>query len=131
MAAGTGSDGDDGLDTDFDTDTLPPPAAVAAAAEQFTPAQQALIAKMIGDAVQASKAAQDPRTAARLAAEKVDPSKLPTQEAARAAAEDAVSRGIRPRAVLTTDGWYTHPETTRTPASLNGQAIAAIQAEKA
>jgi len=81
---------------------------------------------VIADAVRASKAGQDPSTAARLAAQAVDTQRLPTQAAAAAMCEDSLARGVRPRAILTVDGWYTHPEMARTKApgvaALGGQA---------
>lgn len=102
----------DDLD-EFEDEALPPASPVA-----FSPEQMAEIQKMIGAAVQASKASQDPQTAAKLAAAKLDSTKLPTVEAAKAMAEASVAQGIRPRAVLTGEGWYVHPDMTRTAASV-------------
>lgn len=109
--------GDD-LD-EFDGDELPPapapaPVAAPASAAEFTPEQQRLIAAMIASAVQASKAAQDPKTAAKLAAAANTAEKLPTQDEAKAMCDDQVARGTRPRPVLTPQGWYVHPESVRT-----------------
>jgi hypothetical protein len=102
---------------EFDNDELPPAAEVATAAAPagvaFTPEQQRVIAAMIAQAVQASKSSQDPATAAKLAAAANTPAKLPSQAEAHAMCEDSVARNIRPRPVLTTDGWYVHPEMTR------------------
>lgn len=42
----------------------------------------------------------------------------PSQEAAKAMADEMVAAGTRPRALLTPDGWYTHPEAARVPGSL-------------
>lgn len=101
-------------------------AASPAAGGEFSPEQQAIVQRMIADAVRASKAGQDPSTAARLAAQAVDTQRLPTQAAAAAMCEDSLARGVRPRAILTVDGWYTHPEMARTKApgvaALGGQA---------
>lgn len=95
------------------------------AVPDFSPEQLAVVQRMISDAVRASRAGQDPGTAARLASEKLDAQKLPTQAAAAAMCEDSLARGIRPRAILTVDGWYTHPEMARTKApgvsALGGQ----------
>lgn len=100
---------------EFDSDELPPaPAAMPAAAAEFTPEQQRLIAAMIADAVHASKSAQDPQTAAKLAAKANTAERLPSQAEAAAMCDDQVKRNIRPRPVLTPDGWYVHPETVRT-----------------
>ena len=107
--------GDD-LD-EFDGDELPPapaPVAMPAASAEFTPEQQRLIAAMIASAVQASKAAQDPQTAAKLAAAANTAEKLPSQAQARAMCDDAVINGKRPRPIMTPDGWYVHPESVRT-----------------
>ena len=38
----------------------------------------------------------------------------PTQAEAAAMAADSVAKNIRPRPILTEDGWYVHPETVRT-----------------
>lgn len=98
----------------------------AAAGADFSPQQMAVVQRMIADAVRASKAGQDPATAAKLASEKIDAQRLPTQAAAAAMCEDSLARGVRPRAILTVDGWYTHPEMARTKApgvaALGGQA---------
>ena len=101
---------------DYDSETLPPaPAAPAAAANPagFTPEQQRLITAMIAQAVAASKSAQDPATAAKLAAKANTPDKLPSQSEAAVMCNDQVVRGLRPRPVLTPDGWYVHPESAR------------------
>lgn len=92
----------------FDSDDLPPAPKV-----EFSPEQQAEIQRMIGAAVLASRSSQDPATAAKLASGALDSEKLPTQEAAAAMCEDMVRRGIRPRAIKTPDGWYTHREMAR------------------
>ena len=106
--------GDDDLDQ-FDSDDLPPaPAAMPASAAEFTPEQQRLIAAMIASAVGAARSAQDPQTAAKLAAKANTAERLPSQAEAAAMCEDQVSRNIRPRPVLTPDGWYVHPEAVRT-----------------
>lgn len=105
--------GDDDLAA-FDEDDLPPsPGAAMPArhAKGFTPEQQALIASMIADAVRASKAGQDPGTAAKHAVG--IPDKLPSQEEARVMSEAMIAKGIRPRGILTPDGWYIHPEAAR------------------
>ena len=101
---------------EFDTDELPPAPAVAmpAAAAEFTPEQQRLIAAMIASAVGAAKASQDPQTAAKLAAKANTAERLPSQAEAAAMCEDQVLKNIRPRPVLTPDGWYVHPESVRT-----------------
>lgn len=102
---------------EFDGDELPPapaPVAMPASSAEFTPEQQRLIAAMIASAVQASKGAQDPQTAAKLAAAANTTEKLPTQEEAKAMCDDQVARGTRPRPVLTPHGWYVHPESVRT-----------------
>lgn len=110
-AAGAASDLDE-----FDTDELPPapPASLPAAAAEFTPEQQRLIAAMIASAVGAAKSAQDPQTAAKLAAKANTAERLPGQADAKAMCDDQVARGFRPRPVLTPDGWYVHPESVRT-----------------
>ena len=68
---------------------------------------------LIADAVRASKSSQDPATAAKLAAKAHSTARLPTQEDARVMCENAVAQGMRPRAILTSEGWYTHPEMAR------------------
>lgn len=103
--------GDD-LD-EFESDELPP-APMPASSAEFTPEQQRLIASMIASAVQASKAAQDPQTAAKLAAKANTAERLPSQSEAMAMCNDMVSRNLRPRPILTPDGWYVHPEAVRT-----------------
>lgn len=45
-----------------------------------------------------------------------------TQDEAREMAEADIARGVRPRALLTPDGWYVHPELTRGPGSLGNKA---------
>lgn len=105
----------------YESEDLPP--APAAADGDFTPEQQAKIARMIADAVQASRSSQDPQTAAKLAAQRLEPEQLPTVEQAKMTCEDAVSRGIRPRAILTNEGWYTHPEMARVRDDLSKLAI--------
>lgn len=101
---------------EFDTDELPPPppAVLPASAAEFTPEQQRLIAQMIASAVGAAKSAQDPKTAATLAAKANTAERMPSQADAKAMCDDMVARGFRPRPVLTPDGWYVHPETVRT-----------------
>jgi hypothetical protein len=81
---------------------------------EFTPEQQRLIAAMIASAVGAAKSAQDPQTAARLAARANTAERLPSQTEARAMCDDMVSKNMRPRAILTPDGWLVHPEAVRT-----------------
>jgi hypothetical protein len=106
--------GADDLD-EFDTDELPPAQVkLPAAAAEFTPEQQRLIAAMIASAVGASKSAQDPQTAARLAAKANTVERMPSQAEAAAMCDDMVTRGTRPRPILTPDGWYVHPESVRT-----------------
>ena len=106
--------GDD-LD-EFDTDELPPApvAAMPAAAAEFTPEQQRLIAAMIASAVGAARSSQDPQTAARLAAKANTKERLPSQAEAAAMCDDMVAKNQRPRSILTPDGWYVHPESVRT-----------------
>lgn len=100
---------------EFDSDDLPPaPPAAPAAAAEFTPEQQRLIAAMIASAVSAAKSAQDPQTAAKLAAKANTAERLPSQAEAAAMCNDEVARNKRPRPILTPDGWYVHPETVRT-----------------
>lgn len=98
---------------DYDSETLPPAPAAAANPAGFTPEQQRLITAMIAQAVAASKSAQDPATAAKLAAKANTPDKLPSQSEAAVMCNDQVVRGLRPRPVLTPDGWYVHPESAR------------------
>jgi hypothetical protein len=124
-AAGADTDPDGDADlSEFESDTLPPVNAMPAPV--FTPEQQAFMSQAIAAAVAAAKSAHDPATAAKLVQKKLEGERLPTTDAARAMCEDMISRGQRPRAILTTEGWYTHPEMTRSPASLNGQAVAAL-----
>lgn len=105
--------GDD-LD-EFDSDELPPaPAAMPASSAEFTPEQQRLIAAMIASAVGAARSAQDPKTAATLAAKANTVERLPSQAEAAVMCNDQVARNIRPRPILTPDGWYVHPEAVRT-----------------
>lgn len=100
---------------EFDTDELPPaPVAMPASVAEFTPEQQRLIAAMIASAVGAAKSAQDPQTAAKLAALANTTQRLPSQAEAMAMCNDQVARNTRPRPVLTPDGWYVHPEAVRT-----------------
>lgn len=94
---------------EFDSEELPE----KPEAPQFTPEQQRLIATMIADAVRASKSSQDPATAAKLAAKANGTERLPTQDDARVMCENAVAQGLRPRAILTVDGFYVHPEMAR------------------
>ncbi len=113
-AAAAAPVGDDDLDQ-FDSDDLPPaPAAMPASAAEFTPEQQRLIAAMIASAVGAARSAQDPKTAATLAAKANTAERMPSQAEAAAMCNDQVARNIRPRPVLTPDGWYVHPEAVRT-----------------
>lgn len=107
--------GDSDLD-EFETDELPPPppAAMPAAAAEFTPEQQRLIASMIASAVSAARSAQDPQTAAKLAARANTAERLPSQAEAKAMCDDMVAKNLRPRSILTPDGWYVHPEAVRT-----------------
>ena len=112
-ASAKAENGRDDLD-DYESDELPPAPGVAMPASQaagFSPAQQALIATMISDAVRAAKSGQDARTAANLAAGVHE--KLPSQEEARVMSEAMIAKGIRPRGILTPDGWYIHPEAAR------------------
>ena len=109
-AAGAGDDLDE-----FDTDELPPaPVTMPASVAELTPEQQRLIAAMIASAVGAAKSAQDPQTAAKLAAKANTTQRLPSQAEAKAMCDDMVAKNLRPRAVLTPDGWYVHPEAVRT-----------------
>ena len=114
-AAPAAAPADDDL-AEFDTDELPPASvALPAAAAEFTPEQQRLIAAMIASAVGAAKSAQDPQTAAKLAAKANTAERLPSQAEAAAMCEDAIARSnARPRPILTPDGWYVHPESVRT-----------------
>lgn len=108
-AAAAGKPGPTDDLAEFDTDELPE----KPEAPQFTPEQQRLIATMIADAVRASKSSQDPATAAKLAAKANGTERLPTQDDARVMCENAVAQGLRPRAILTVDGFYVHPEMAR------------------
>lgn len=101
---------------EFDSDELPPPppAAMPASAAEFTPEQQRLIAAMIASAVGAARSAQDPQTAAKLAAKANSAERMPSQAEAAAMCSDMVAKNLRPRPILTPDGWYVHPETVRT-----------------
>jgi hypothetical protein len=113
-AAAAPDDADDDL-ADYDTETLPPaPVAMPASAAEFTPEQQRLIASMIAAAVGAARSSQDPQTAAKLAAAANTAQRLPTQAEAAAMCADMVSKGQRPRPILTPDGWFVHPEQVRT-----------------
>lgn len=112
-AAAAGAAGADDDLAEFEGDELPAAPAVANP-ESFSPAQQAIIAQMIAQAVQASKASQDPKTAAKLAAAANTKVVLPTQAEAMAMCNDQVAKGTRPRPILTPDGWYVHPESVRT-----------------
>jgi len=106
--------GVDDLD-EFDSDELPPaPVPMPAAAAEFTPEQQRLIAAMIASAVGAARSAQDPQTAAKLAARANTKERLPSQAEAAAMCDDMVAKNQRPRSILTPDGWYVHPESVRT-----------------
>tara|TARA_B100001105_G_scaffold236652_1_gene212602 strand:+ start:5873 stop:6442 length:570 start_codon:yes stop_codon:yes gene_type:complete len=89
-----------------------PAAQPVASAAEFTPEQQALIAQMIDSAVRASKASQNPRTAAMLAAG-ADRTKAVPLDVAVATAENSVAAGQRPRPILTPEGWYVHPDYAR------------------
>lgn len=89
-----------------------PAAQPVANAASFTPEQQALIAQMIDSAVRASKASQNPRTAAMLAAGASRDQAVP-MDVAIAAAENSVALGQRPRPILTPEGWYVHPDYAR------------------
>lgn len=101
---------------EFDSDELPPapPAAMPASSAEFTPEQQRLIATMIASAVGAARSAQDPQTAAKLAAKANTAERMPSQAEAAAMCGDMVAKNLRPRPILTPDGWYVHPETVRT-----------------
>lgn len=100
---------------EFESDDLPPaPVAMPASAAEFTPDQQRLIAAMIASAVGAAKSAQDPQTAAKLAARANTVERLPTQAEAAAMCNDMVAKNQRPRGILTPEGWYVHPEAVRT-----------------
>lgn len=100
---------------EFDSDELPPaPVAMPASAAEFTPDQQRLIAAMIASAVGAAKSAQDPQTAAKLAARANTVERLPSQAEAAAMCSDMVTKNQRPRGILTPEGWYVHPEAVRT-----------------
>ena len=61
--------------------------------------------------------------------ESAEPQKAPeramdaqTQEEAAALAQAEVDSGRRPRALLTPQGWYVHPESARGPGSLGNKA---------
>lgn len=101
---------------EFDSDELSPapPAAMPASSAEFTPEQQRLIAAMIASAVGAARSAQDPQTAAKLAAKANTAERMPSQAEAAAMCGDMVAKNLRPRPILTPDGWYVHPETVRT-----------------
>lgn len=101
---------------EFETDDLPPaPVAMPASVAEFTPEQQRLIASMIASAVGAARSAQDPQTAAKLAAKANTAQRLPSQAEAKEMCEDAMARSnSRPRPILTPEGWYVHPESVRT-----------------
>lgn len=112
----TAAPADAGDLAEYESDDLPPapqvmPGMPAQHVGGFTPAQQALIASMIADAVSAARSGQDAKTAARLAVS--GPDKLPSQEEARVMSEAMIAKGIRPRGILTPDGWYIHPEAAR------------------
>lgn len=107
-AAAPAPAGDD-LD-EFESDKLPPKPEAA----DFTPEQMRRITAMVAAAVQASRSAQDPQTAAKLAAKANTVERLPSQAEAAAMCEDMVSQNLRPRAILTPEGWYVHPEAVRT-----------------
>ena len=101
----------------FDEDELPPrpaaaPAAVAAAAS-LTPEQMLLVQQLVAEGVRAAMSSRDPKTAVAIAAKAAQPQRLPSQDEAFAMCEDSVKKGIRPRAILTTEGWYAHPEMAR------------------
>ena len=51
-----------------------------------------------------------------------------SQAEAKAMADEMVAAGTRPRALLTPDGWYTHPEAARVPGSLG--SIQTVQIAK-
>jgi len=107
------AEGDD-LD-EFDSEELPPaPVAMPATAAEFTPEQQRLIVAMIASAVGAARSAQDPQTAAKLAAKANTAERLPSQAEAKVMCDNQVQKNLRPRPILTPDGWYVHPEAVRT-----------------
>ena len=116
-AAAAPAAGDD-LDQ-FDEEALPPrPAAPAAASlASFSPDQlQAInqvINERVAEGIRAAMSSRDPRTAVDIAAKAAQPQRLPTQDEARVMCEDMVAKNIRPRAILTSDGWYAHPEMAR------------------
>lgn len=100
---------------EFETADLPPaPVTLPATVAEFTPEQQRLIAAMIASAVGAARSAQDPQTAAKLAARANTAERLPSQAEAAAMCNDMVAKNQRPRSILTPDGWYVHPEQVRT-----------------
>lgn len=108
--AAAAASGDDDLEQ-YESDDLPPAPEGDA---DFTPAQTRRVQAMIAEAVRASRSSQDPGTAAKLAAATMDQQKLPTVAAAMEMCEASVRQGLRPRAILTNEGWYAHPEMART-----------------
>ena len=101
----------------FDDDELPPrPAAPAPAANSLaglSPEMRQEVNRLIAEGVRAAMSSRDPATAIKIAAQAAQPQRLPTQDEARVMCDDMVAKNIRPRAILTTDGWYAHPEMAR------------------
>jgi hypothetical protein len=105
LAAGDGAAQDDLAA--FDEDDLPQGPVPATA--QMTPELSALVQRMIAEGVAAELAAAKHDAAQP----KAPAERLPTWQEAAAAAERSVRDGVRPRSVLTSDGWYVHPELAR------------------
>lgn len=99
--------------SEYETEDLPPAPqpALPRSLSGLSPEQKAEIAQMMAQAIAAARSGQDPNTAAKLAVGQ--PDRLPSQEEAHIMCEAQIARGIRPRAILTPDGWYTHPESAR------------------
>lgn len=116
-AAHESAPSDDDLDA-YDSDDLPPlpqsdEMLPMSEVKRLLAEQEARLAAQFTDAIHAAKASQDPATAAKLAAQRIAGQRLPTQAEAMAVLESHVANGIRPRAILTQDGYVTHREMTR------------------
>jgi len=115
--AGPSEDGgagalDDDL-ADFEGDDLPQGA--VATPQMMTPELAAMVQQMVAEGVARGLAAAKVGKPAPNTAQK-----LPTWQQAAAEAEAMVAKGIRPRAVLTPDGFYCHPEIARSKAAKVG-----------
>lgn len=92
---------------EYETDDLPEQPSGNQAAAGLPPDMATLVQKMVAEGVAKALAANSKPK------KRGEPDKLPTPAEAAAKCEVQVQNGVRPRGVLTTEGWYCHPEMAR------------------